>query len=556
MLALGGLNRQNSRMTKRPVSLAQLKELGVGESGVGQNASNTPTKAHSDILFFLVIAVPSLSLVIYQSQNKLLWYDELFTYYIAQAPSLSKLIEQTQTLDFNPPLSYLLVRGLFHLFPANATVCRIPSMAGFLLCMGCVYSFVRRKLDALWGMVGALFLASSVAYPYAFEARPYGLMLGFLSLALIGWQRIIDERGNRLLGLALLVCGGLGGLLSHAFALPAWMVLIVAELVRARTRQHWDWPVLLALLFPMVAVVTYLPMVHAYAVNYFPPTFQATPRTIIAAYIVIFFQAVFSVFCVTVLGRTFLGEDTFRPQGRFPLSVAEWVALLGFLAIPAIIILYLMHTHSAFIVRYGIAANIAIAILLPLFLAWLSRARHSVAWIAVLVLVVWSLLPISTLIPFLPPSLFNLTARKSGQCEACALANRLAPELPFVDASGLTYIEMDNREDAGFLSRVYYLTDPSASIRYAHANIFEGMQAKKDAFRLRSNVEQYSAFVRQHPTFLVFGTYDYPEDWLLKKLQADGAHMCLLQTVSDPQFKDKQLWQVTFATFQTKACAS
>lgn len=72
------------------------------------------------------------------------------------------------------------------------------------------------------------------------------------------------------------------------------------------------------------------------------------------------------------------------------------------------------------------------------------------------------------------------------------------------------------------------------------------MQAEKEAFALRANVEQYSIFVRQYPTFLVFGTYDYPEDWLLRKLQADGAHLCLLRTLNDSQFKDRQLWQVAF----------
>ena len=58
----------------------------------------------------------------------------------------------------------------------------------------------------------------------------------------------------------------------------------------------------------------------------------------------------------------------------------------------------------------------------------------------------------------------SLSIRKPGTREACELADRLAPELPFIDASGLTFMEMDNREDTRFLSRVYYLTDPSASL--------------------------------------------------------------------------------------------
>jgi hypothetical protein len=254
--------------------------------------------------------------------------------------------------------------------------------------------------------------------------------------------------------------------------------------------------------------------------------------------------------CVTVVTQMVAAQPARKPRGKLPVSAAELFALLGFFAVPAILALYLMHRHGAFFFRYGIVANIAVATLIPVFLAWFTRGSRIVAWITASALFLWSLLPAHILIPQLHPSRLTLSIRKPAACEACVLANRIAPELPFVDASGLTYLEMDSREDTGFLSRVYYLTDPSASVRYAHANIFEGMQAAKDAFPIRANVEQYSTFVREHPTFLVFGTYDYPEDWLLRKLHADGAHLCLLRTVGDPQFKDRQLWKITFVTPQ------
>lgn len=425
-------------------------------------------------------------------------------------------------------------------------------MVGFVLCMGCVYWLLKRKLGALWGMVGALFLATGDAYPYAFEARPYGLMLGFLGLAFVGWQKATNDREKSLLGLFLVVFGGLGALLSHVFAVIAWMILILAELIRATMCRRLNWHVLLALLFPLIAVVTYVPLITNHAVSYFPVAFQPNPYLIVAYYIVILLPSAFSLICTTILTLILLGKRTFEPRGKLPVSAAEFVALLGFFAIPAILMLYLMHEHGAFFFRYGIVANFAIAVLIPLFLGWFTQGNRSVAWISALTLILWSLLPGNTVLPALHPSVLSLSIRKPVVCEACALANQIAPALPFVDASGLTFIEMDSREDADFLSRVYYLIDPSASLRYAHANIFEGMQAEKDAFPIRANVEQYSIFVREHPTFLVFGTYNYPEDWLLKKLQADGAHLCLLRTVDDPQFKDRQLWQVAFGDDPTR----
>ena len=429
-------------------------------------------------------------------------------------------------------------------------------MAGFVLCMWCVYSFLVKKISTAWGIVGVVLLATGTAYTYAFEARPYGLMLGFLALAFVGWQRATDEKENRLLGLCLLVCGGLGALLSHVFALFAWMMLILAELVGARMRRRADWHVSLALLLPLIAVVTYIPLIRTHAISYYPSAFQPNQYTIIAYYILTLAQPVFSIVYAMIFTMVFVKRRAFKPQGRLPLSTPERVALFGFLAVPAILMLYLMHAHAAFFFRYGIVANFAIAVLVAVFSGWFAQGSRAVAWLTTLVLILWSPLPSAIVTYALHPSRLSLSIRKPGTCEACELADRLAAELPFVDASGLTFMEMDNREDARFLSRVYYLTDPSASIRYAHANIFEGMQSLKDAFPIRANVEPYSAFVREHPTFLVFGDYDYPEDWLLKKLKADGANLCLLRTVSDSQFRDRQLWRVTFDTAQTNACTS
>jgi hypothetical protein len=202
-----------------------------------------------------------------------------------------------------------------------------------------------------------------------------------------------------------------------------------------------------------------------------------------------------------------------RPQ--LPLSAAELFALLGFFAVPSILLLYLMHAHAAFFFRYGIVANFAIAILIPIFLAWLTRGNRTVAWITALALFVWSILPAHILIPAIHPARLSLSIRKPGACEACVLANRIAP---FVDASGLTFLEMEQ-------SRRYPIPFACVlshrSVRIHELCACQHLRRNAGGKRRVSNPRQSGAvsiFVRQHPTFLVFGTYDYPEDWLLRKL--------------------------------------
>ena len=69
---------------------------------------------------------------------------------------------------------------------------------------------------------------------------------------------------------------------------------------------------------------------------------------------------------------------------------------------------------------------------------------------------------------------------------------------------------------------------PKAAVKYANATIFEGFPALKGKFPVRGNIMPYQEFIQRHSRFLVLGTYNYPEDWLLRKLLADHATLRFL----------------------------
>src|ERR1022692_4930035 len=60
------------------------------------------------------------------SRSKPLWHDELFTYYIAQSPTVGQMWNEIATLDLNPPLVYLLTRLSFKIFGVSTLAARIP----------------------------------------------------------------------------------------------------------------------------------------------------------------------------------------------------------------------------------------------------------------------------------------------------------------------------------------------------------------------------------------------------------------------------------------------
>ena len=63
---------------------------------------------------------------------------------------------------------------------------------------------------------------------------------------------------------------------------------------------------------------------------------------------------------------------------------------------------------------------------------------------------------------------------------------------------------------------------------------------------LHGHVAPYHQFLAQHSRFFVIGTYTYPEDWLLRKLDADGAILIYRGKIRST-YKDDDLYEVNAA---------
>ena len=183
--------------------------------------------------------------------------------------------------------------------------------------------------------------------------------------------------------------------------------------------------------------------------------------------------------------------------------------------------------------RYGVGSTLPAAFLLTAVFSWASR-RNTGAALAMAMLIL-------ALFVGRHGETNNLMARYENVSPAYRTVHS---DLPFVAASGLAFMELDHNESDQFASRLYYLTDREAAIHYAHASIFEGIPILKRTFPVRANVQAYCDFVIQHRRFLVLGTPQFPEDWLLEKLRDDGGRV---ELVADGNFgyRDQKLFLVT-----------
>ena len=473
-------------------------------------------------------------LVTFVASYRRLWHDELFTFYIATAPSWSRLWKEI-ALDLNPPLEYVLVRLSTSLFGWSNYAVRLPSIAGFLAGSLCLWVFVARRLSACYGLLAVSVFWASPFFYYASEARPYALVTCFLGLTLIAWERA-TRLGRHWSTVACLGFSVSAMMLSHLMS-PLYVApFCLAELARWWRTRRIDLAVWSALLLPCAIPFVYLRLMARFGESVFPAAFQASLTKVPEAYYGTLRLEALPL--LVGLGAAALTGSAVRGVARPKLSVSPdpvTVALIaGFLLVPLMVNLALMRSHGAYFERYALPVEFGYALAVAFALYRVVERTRAPALIASGVLLAFMLA--YNLGPGLKHSVWAGTSDRSD-----AVLASLRPDLPLVAASGLTFIELSQYGNSALVRRLYYLTDHDKAVRYAHATIFEGMPDLKTYFPIRARVEPYARFVSEHPAFLVLGTPDYPEDWLLAALLDGRATVRYLGRVEGP-YKDHQLY--------------
>ncbi len=196
-----------------------------------------------------------------------LWFDEIYTVYLAHftVPQLWNAL--LAAVDQMPPMFDLITRGMFSLFGQSALVARIPSILAFWLAGLCIFRFVAFRTAPVWGFVAALLpfatasaFELSVAY-YATEARPYAFLVAFSALAMVAWQSAAAGHRRRL-SLFLLATSLLVAINSHYYAVLLIVPFFVGEMVRTMQHGRIDWAVLACTALPFCSIAVYLPFIR------------------------------------------------------------------------------------------------------------------------------------------------------------------------------------------------------------------------------------------------------------------------------------------------------
>jgi Dolichyl-phosphate-mannose-protein mannosyltransferase len=452
-------------------------------------------------------------------------FDELVTAGIARLPNLPTIWAALRDgVDLNPPLLYVVTKAANTVFGNGEAATRIPAFGGFWIMCLSIYGFVARRCPRPYAFAAMLLPVTTSAFFFATDARPYGMELGFLGVALVAWQRA-TEPDRKLWYVAVLFFALLAALLSHCYAVVAIVPLAVAQTVRDWSRRRVDWPIWLSWTALTPVLILYFQLLHrtqaagSWKNRLFEPTILSVPLF----YADLLNFAIWPIALALVLvtrgnlrGQNLPGQ---KPEAIFPsIPVHERVFAVGLVLVPCLSFLIAITVTGMFTNRYSTACILGLGIWFGVFMCERAAGSLEKGGLVVTVflgaIVLYGLGTIAFAFAAAPNEPPNLA--------------RVRPDLPLVISNGLMFFEADHYQPPEVASRLRYLTDEAAALRYTNTNMFEGYPVMQKWFPMTGKVEPYREFVRRNPEFVVYGTSEHPMDWLVKRLKDDGFHMRML----------------------------
>lgn len=470
------------------------------------------------LLVLLLSVVAAVTLVL--AHRKPLWTDELYSYYVSKLPGIDDMWSTLATGVEQTPLSFHLgTRASLEVLGDGNIAMRLPELLGFLLMSVCLFLFVERRTSPLYGLLAAIFPIATIAYGYAYEARAYGLVLGFCAAALLCWQVAAEGgRHRRLaaLGTAASLAAAVG---SHYYAVLVVIPLLVGEVTRSTVRQQVDWLVLGSFCGALVPLAVFAPLIaeaEDYSTTFWAqPTWHAAIRFYPDSLMDRALGVVLAVCAVMVVFAAWRARDSRRPAGfRLPPS-HELAALVMLVLLPFFGVALGKLVTGAFTDRYVLSALVGIAILLAFGAWWTDRG---VPILGVSLLLVLAVFAGARLVDRYDVA--TLDADEQDQALAFLQERRQAGE-PIVVASPHDFFEMSHRVSQEGGPRLVYLSDLALSRKYLETDAVElGVIGMSDIAPLR--VEPFRPFVASHARFRVYGRHR-AWDWLTSELRARGA---------------------------------
>jgi hypothetical protein len=466
----------------------------------------------------VAVLIWEFGVLLLEASRKLFWYDELLTFHVSSLQPFSLFWRALQAGADGMPLAYYVFVRLARALPADPHVAlRLPSILGYLLSLLGVYWFARKRLPAISGLIAAVLITLTPFRGFALEARSYALLVGFLAISAVLWQRIGEKRFMAPLFSVFLTLA----VACHHLAVVAILSFGVAELtwtlLSGRIRW-WVWAACLAATSPFFLNLPIL--LHYRAV--FGKSFWARPTWGKAVksygdYLGIDYTLVLVLilFFGLVVGDSLL-RTMRQPRegtGEREFDLPEIILISGLLFYPALLSVLARLLGSGYTSRYGWPAILGL-VLGSVYLVRTIWAKFPSAYLLAALLIAFAYQGSGDLRKLREAG----STRVDERWTTLAKTIRTEPGIPVVIGSPLDYLEAVEYSPPELRDRLVQVVDSDIATRLV------GTDTPDETNRLLAqfvplHVEALAAFEAAHPKFILRseGPYDWFTPYLVEK---------------------------------------
>jgi hypothetical protein len=456
------------------------------------------------------------------ASHRFLWADEVLTAYINRL-SLPQLLPALRSgVDLQPPLFHLITRAFTGVLGPTPLALRLPAIiGGWMMCLS-LYIFASRRFRPLYGAIAMIIPLITESARYTYEARSYGIALGFSGMALVSWQSAAERR--RVVSPMLLALSLASAIACHFYMVLVLVAIGAGEAVRSFSRRRIEVPIWAALAASVLPLPLHAAMIRA-ALTFRGGNWSTANAVALERAYMNFLAPVVLPVAVVVTGLALYwsvappAATQARATQRGELRPWEMVAAMVLASSFAGVWIIARLTHGIFTPRYGLCMIFGIAILaLPAI-----RAYDTVRPLA-------SALVLFALIGSYP---MRQILDHRGSYHTPALLRKVDQSRAIVIENPLDFLELIYNEPPQLASRLYYLPSSEDAIRYKGTDDDDrGLLLLSRWFPLR--VEDPDLFLKHNDRILIWQGSKEPQ-WFLRKLVDDGATISLAGALSDQQ---------------------
>ena len=472
----------------------------------------------------VAVLVWEFGVLFFEASKKLFWYDELLTFHVSTLQPFSLFWRALKAGVDGMPLGYYLLVRVARILPGDPHVTlRLPSVLGYLMVLFGVYWFARKRLPAFAGLAAVFLITLSPFREYALEARSYSLLVGFLAISAVLWQRIGEKRFMTPLFALFLTLA----VSFHHLAVVVISAFGVAELTWTLLSRRIRWGVWAACLLATSSFFMSLPILVHYR-NIFSKNFWSRPNwgTVIGTYgsylgLDSTLALVLIAFFGIVVGESLLrmcrtpGREGSLDERDFGLP--EIILVGGFLCFPAILVVLTKCLHSGYTPRYGWPAILGL-VLGSVYLVrsiWLKPSS--------------TYLLVALLLAFAYQGGRSLNKAGSSRVDerwtSLAELSHSEPNIPVVIGSPIAYLEAAEYSPPELRGRLVEVVDADNATRLVGADTPDKTNRLLAQF-IPLHVEDLAAFQVTHQKFILRSDGRY--DWFTQYLVERRYHLSLL----------------------------